>query len=334
MVAKDALSNWCKAMDALGQVYTGEFRSDCAKYIVTHNAKFQLRLNEQKFLGLFLGGILKLDKLNMAWQTKSSPSRQPRLKGVFKGGSMVSDTIKELVDCGLRKLARDLADRNQAIFGEIPILFACAENVGASPLPRGGGSGGGLAQRELRLPPSPAKVSQGTLLQLCGAGGGGGWPRSAMASPSHSGPQAGDEERKQRFSRDGQDRQAAILPPEPRYAEILHKSDLMSASDIRSLGAVALIKSEPLLAGKCAALLMKDLGCTFPGCPYCTKPYAELPKTDLCDLTPALQRCMGSASARSRPGTPWGRSDSVGSDRSVGSQRSDGGGAKPKRPRP
>ena len=103
MVAEDALSNWYKAMDALGQVYMGEFRSDCAKYIVTHNAKFQLRLNEQQFLDLFLGGILKLDKLNMAWQTKSSPSRKPRLKGVFRGESMVSDTTNELVDCGLRK---------------------------------------------------------------------------------------------------------------------------------------------------------------------------------------------------------------------------------------
>ena len=65
-------------MDALGQVYMGEFRSDCAAYIVKHNKKLQLRLNEQQFLGLFLGGILKLDKLNMAWQTKSSPSRKPR----------------------------------------------------------------------------------------------------------------------------------------------------------------------------------------------------------------------------------------------------------------
>ena len=51
-------------MDALGQVCMGEFRSDCAAYIVKHNKKFQLRLNEQQFLDLFLGGILKLDKPN------------------------------------------------------------------------------------------------------------------------------------------------------------------------------------------------------------------------------------------------------------------------------
>ena len=95
-------------MDALGQVYIGEFRSDCAAYIVKHNKKFQLRLNEQQFLGLFLGGIL-----NMAWQTKSSPSRKPRPKGVFRGESMVSDMITEPIDCGLRKLTRDLPDRNQ-----------------------------------------------------------------------------------------------------------------------------------------------------------------------------------------------------------------------------
>ena len=87
MVAEDALANWCKAMDALGQVYMREFRPDCAAYIVTHNKKFQLRLNEQQFLDLFLGGILKLDKLNMAWQPKSSPSRKPRLRGVFSGES-------------------------------------------------------------------------------------------------------------------------------------------------------------------------------------------------------------------------------------------------------
>ena len=40
---------------------------------------------------------------------------------------MVSDTITELIDFGLRKLTRDLVDRGQTIFGEIPILFACAE---------------------------------------------------------------------------------------------------------------------------------------------------------------------------------------------------------------
>ena len=108
----------------------------------------------------------------------------------------------------------------------------------------------------------------------------------------------------------------------------------MSAAEIRSLGVVALFKSEPLLAGKCAAMLMKDIGCTFPGCPYCKKTLMELLKTDLCDLTSALRRCMGTATARSRPGTPRGRSGSVGSDRSVGSQRSDGGGTKPKRHRP
>ena len=87
MVVEDALANWCKAMDALGQVDMREFRSDCAAHIVTHNKKFQLRLNEQQFLDLFLGGILKLDKLNMAWQPKSSPSRKPRLRGVFSGES-------------------------------------------------------------------------------------------------------------------------------------------------------------------------------------------------------------------------------------------------------
>ena len=157
---------------------------------------------EQQFLGLFLGGILKLDKLDMAWQTKSSPSRKPRLKGVLRGESMVSDTIAELADCGLRKPTRDLPDRDQAIFGEIPILFACAENAAASPASGGCDSGGGLAQLEMRLSPSPANVTQGTMLQLGGLGGGGGWPRSAMPSPGNYGPQNYGRERDAAFKQD------------------------------------------------------------------------------------------------------------------------------------
>ena len=46
--------------------------------------------------------------------------RKPRLKGVFKNESMVSDTFNALIECGLRKLTRDLDDRGQTIFGEIP----------------------------------------------------------------------------------------------------------------------------------------------------------------------------------------------------------------------
>ena len=72
---------------------------------------------------------------------------------------MVSDMITEPMDCGLRKLTRDLPDRDQTIFGEIPILFACAENAAASPSPGGCGSGGGGAQLDMRLPPSPANVT-------------------------------------------------------------------------------------------------------------------------------------------------------------------------------
>jgi hypothetical protein len=267
----------------------------------------------------------------------SSPSRKPRLQGVFTGASMVSDTFKELIDCGLRKLTRDLEDRSQTIFGEIPIMFACAENAPATPANGnvGSGRGGGGGQINLRLPPSPANVSQGTMLQLGGAGGGGGgYLRSAMAPASHYGPMAGEEhQRRDRLAQ--QSRIASVtLPPEPRFAEILNKQDLMSAADIRSLGVVELFKTEPLLVGKCAALLMKDVGCTFPNCPYCKSSLVELPKADTCDVLSALRRCMGTAAARSRPSTPRGRSDSVGSDRSVGSQRSDGGGNKPKRPRP
>ena len=63
----------------------------------------------------------------MAWLSKSAPSRKPRLKGVFRGESMVSHAITELIDFGLRKLAHDLVDRGQQKIGEIPVLFACAE---------------------------------------------------------------------------------------------------------------------------------------------------------------------------------------------------------------
>ena len=258
MVAEEALSNWCKAMGALGQIYMGEFRTDCAAYIVKHNKKFQLRLNEQQFLDLFRGGILKLDKLNMAWHTKSSPSRKPRLKGAFSGQSMVSDTFNELIECGLRKLTRDLEDRSQTIFGEIPILFACAENASAPPAPSGGSPSGGGAQLDMRLPPAPANVTQGTRLQLGGAGKAGDWPRSAMSPLSTYGPNP--QEWVDRCAQQNRETASVQIPPEPRFAEILHKNDLMSAADIRSLGVVALFKSEPLLAGKCAALQTADEG--------------------------------------------------------------------------
>ena len=143
---------------------------------------------------------------------------------MFRGESMVSDTITELVDCGLRELTRDLADRNQTIFGEIAIMFACAENASASPAPGGCGSGGGLAQLEMSLPPSPANVTQGTLLQLGGPGGGGGWPRSAISSPGHYGPQNYSRERDAAFKQDEsrvRPGRGDELPPGPRRAGIL-----------------------------------------------------------------------------------------------------------------
>jgi hypothetical protein len=232
MVAEEALSYCCKAMDTLGQIYIDEFRTDCAACMIKRNKKFQLFLNEHQFLDLFLGGILKLDKLNMAWQSKSVPSRKPRLKGVFRGESMVSDTITELVDFGLRKLTRDLVDRGQTIFGEIPIMFACAENAAASPTPSSNDCSSRGAQLEMRLPPAPANVTQGTMLQLGGYGSGGGWPHSAMAQQSHYGPQGNyDGRRSAEFSRDESRVRAKHrqddLPPGPRQAGILTTSELL-----------------------------------------------------------------------------------------------------------
>jgi hypothetical protein len=184
----------------------------------------------------------------------------------------------------------------------------------------------------MRLPAPPANVTQGTLLQLGTPGGNGGGLRSALSSPGHYGP-TNPQDRADLHAHRTMERKSIILPPEPRYAEILPANDLISGAEIKSSGIVALFKTEPLLAGKCAALLMKDEGCTFQNCAYCKNTLEDLPKVDTCDLLSALRRCMGTASARSRPGTPRGRSDSVGSDRSVGSQRSDCGGMKPKRHR-
>ena len=111
------------------------------------------------------------------------------------------------------------------------------------------------------------------------------------------------------------------MPPGPRHAGGLPASELLPGMETKSRGVVDLFKSEPLLTGHCGALLMKDVGCDYKSCPFCPKSLTELPRCDVGDIAAALRRCMGSSGARSsRPGTPrCERSNSVGSDRSVGS---------------
>ena len=99
---------------------------------------------------------------------------------------------------------------------------------------------------------------------------------------------------------------------------------------------MTLFKSEPMLKGKCTAFYVRDTGCSWDKCNYCLTSLRDAASTDPRDLAQAVRRSIGSADARSRPGTPGerrGRSNSAGSATSVGSQRSDGGGHKPKQQR-
>ena len=77
-------------MDAIGDLFMAKYRADCLEYIKLWNKDSQLRLNDQNFLGLFVGGIYKLDKPNEDYQQSSAPSVKPRLSGVFrKGGCQI-----------------------------------------------------------------------------------------------------------------------------------------------------------------------------------------------------------------------------------------------------
>ena len=77
--AEEALKNWCKVMDALGDGFMTKYRADCLEYIKEWNKHSQLRFNDQNFLDLFMSGIYKLDKLNEDYKQSSKPSAKPRL---------------------------------------------------------------------------------------------------------------------------------------------------------------------------------------------------------------------------------------------------------------
>ena len=53
--ADEAVKNWCKVQGALGSIFMSQYRADCIEYIKQWNKGSQLRLNDQSFLGLFMG---------------------------------------------------------------------------------------------------------------------------------------------------------------------------------------------------------------------------------------------------------------------------------------
>ena len=127
---------------------------------------------------------------------------------------------------------------------------------------------------------------------------------------------------------------AISLPPAPRFGNILQQHELMSGEDIREQRLMPLFKAEPLLDGKCLARYLRRDGCVYKDCSFCKNSIAGEASTDPGDLERAVRRACGLTNARERTSTPGhGRSDSVGSDRSIGSQNSTGGGHKPKKGR-
>ena len=139
-------------------------------------------------MDLFLGGILKLDLLNAAYQRGNSPSPKPRLNGVFEGQSMVSPTILECIAADLIKLTRDPEARREfPILNMVPNMIPRVSRPSAPSPTLSGGRGNRLGGKiEIAFPPGGA-VLQGTELQL------GGGLRSAMSPANHYGPATPEE---------------------------------------------------------------------------------------------------------------------------------------------
>ena len=323
-VAEEAITNWCKVQDALGEVFMSQYRADCLSYVKQWNKDSQLRLNDQNVLDLFMGGIYKLDKLNEDYQQSPKPSAKPRLSGVFrKDGSLVSPTILECINIGLIKLTVEPTLRSQTIFNDVPILFATyADAPRSSPSPGAGrDSRQGRGQLQLNLPPASGAVVHGTELQLGGIG-------------RRSGGSVQPERDAKREQFDHSRGSVHLLPPPPRFGEVLPANELWTGEAIKAQNLMPLFKAEPLLAGTCMGLYLRQDGCTWDNCNFCMKSMRDASKTDPADLERALRRCCGTSSTRERTSTPGrGRSDSAGSASSVGSQNSTGGGHKPKKGR-
>jgi len=214
------------------------------------------------------------------------------------------------------------------IFKDVPILFATYEVVSrSSPSPGAGHDGRqSRGQLHINLPSANASVVHGTELQL-------GGPRSALRRPADDGPPSGRASQREQHSRDAFD-PVRSLPPLPRFGNVLQQHELMSGEEIKEQNLIPMFKAEPLLAGKCLGLYLRRDGCTYENCGYCKKSMKEAPNTDPGDFERAVRRACGLANTRERPSTPGrGRSDSAGSERSMGSQNSTGGGHKPKKGR-
>ena len=243
---------------------------------------------------------------------------------------MVSPALLECIAADLIKLTRDPEARSEfPILNMVPNMIPRVSKLPAqSPTHDGGRGSRQGGQLEIAFPTGGAML-QGTALQL-GLGGG---LRSAMAPADRYGPgmsQATRDGLKGGMSMD-------TLPPPPRKASVLPDSELISGDDIRDGGIITLFRTEPLLNRKCAAYYLREGGCQNKVCGFCLNSLREAPSVDPSDVAQALRRTLGSSTARNRPGTPGGgrrmRSDSTGSNTSLYSQNSDGGGHKPKQRR-
>ena len=249
--AEEAVQNWCKVQDALGEVFMTQYRADCIEYIKLWNKDSQLRLNDQSFLDLFMGGIYKLDKLNEDYQQSSKPSAKPRLSGVFrKGGSLVSPTVLECIDIGLIKLTVELALRNRTIFKDVPILFATYEDAPrSSPSPESSRDGRhSRGQLQINMPPPNASVVNGTELQL-------GGPRSDSAATWQRPADA--VWRKGSNSPETHESRCAHSRRRRGSAMSCHRASSCRARRSRRRGLMPLFKAEPLLNGKCLGLYLR-----------------------------------------------------------------------------
>ena len=104
----------------------------------------------------------------------------------------------------------------------------------------------------------------------------------------------GSEQAEER-GRDGQD--YGTWPPPPRKGGILADSELLSGDAIKSLSAVSLFKTEPMLNRKCVALYVRHGGRPYAKCSFRLNSLREAPNTDPRDLAQALRRTTGSSSA-------------------------------------
>ena len=323
-MANKALTNWCKAIDALSDVGMLQWKDDCEEYLEAHNADFQRRFNDQQFVDLFLAGIIKLDRLNQAWHMQGEPGPRPRLYGVFEDKSPVSKVIQECIKLDLIELVENPKKRSEVILSQVPIMFSRGDDGGyvseteAPPRPRSA----------LRVPtPAASPLTQtGGLLQLQRSQ----TPPAEAATSARGTTDTTDGE--QDGSRPGSASRPGStdidLPAAPRKAGLLQSTELLSTQEIRDRDITPVFASDQTLNGKCINFYLNAVGCDRPNCIFCKRSLVAMQSTDPSDVSAALRRAAGAANARSRPGTP-GRDDarrgrSGSHDRSASAGRGDG----------